>query len=264
MKESLIPFLEKAKAEYSAYRRPFSILLIDVDKFKSFNDKHGHVFGDEILQYFSSSLRLSLEEEECVIIRFGGDEFVIVFPTRTSKEVYKIAVNLEANIKNRPFLYRDREYKISFSGGIASCPHDGLESQEIIEKADKAMYVSKRRGGGHVTQYSARYSEIFRRLVRISFAGIIMALVLLIASYIYKLDMSAILNKIKSMRNIAPAIVRDARQANYAIVRLKSGNALEGTIIDETVTDISLKFDMHPGEGTAVIKKSEIAYIDRK
>ena len=60
-KDALFPLLEKMKAEFSAHKKPFSLLLIDIDGFKGFNDKYGHIFGDEALKYFSSSLRLNLD-----------------------------------------------------------------------------------------------------------------------------------------------------------------------------------------------------------
>ena len=258
-KESLLPFMEKMRAEYAAYRKPFSVMLIDIDGFKSFNDKHGHMFGDEALKYFSSSLRLSLEDEDCVIIRFGGDEFVIIFPGRTPKEVCRLANHTENNIKKRPFLFKGREYHISFSGGIASCPHDGIEVQDILDKADKAMYFSKRHGSGRTTQYSQMQFVFMWLLRKIAVTTLLAMMLIITAIRVFHIDLETIKAKIGLIRKTAfvPGASRPIK------VYLRSGNSIEGIITDENDNDISLRFDMATGEGAVSIKKSDIKYIDR-
>ncbi len=258
-KDALAPFLDKSKAEYSAYKIPFSVLLIDIDGFKTFNDKHGHIFGDEALKYFSSSLRLNLDDEDCTIFRFGGDEFVLVFPGRTSKEVYRLAARIENNIRRRPFLFKGREYKISFSGGIASCPADSIEMQGILEKADKAMYFSKRRGHGRIAQYARMRSELLKRLIKAAFAIALVLSAIAITRYVFHIDMDAIHGKIKLLRKGLPLTTASSSVKVY----LKSGNTIKGSITRETDDDMSLSFDMAVGEGSVIIKKSDIQYIDR-
>ena len=116
-KEELKPLLNKILFESGAYKKAFSILVIDVDKFKSFNDKYGHLCGDEVLKYFSSTLRLSLEGVENMPFRFGGDEFVIVFPKATANEAYLHAVKIMKNVRSRHFLLKGHQFLMSFSGG---------------------------------------------------------------------------------------------------------------------------------------------------
>ena len=113
-KEELKPFLDKVLFESGAYKKPFSILVIDVDKFKSFNDKYGHLCGDEVLKYFSSTLRLSLEGVQNMPFRFGGDEFVIVFPGATAVETYLHAVRIIKNVKSRHFLLKGSRKEVFF------------------------------------------------------------------------------------------------------------------------------------------------------
>lgn len=188
MKDRIVPFLEKCAAEYSAHNEPFSVLMVDLDGFKSFNDKHGHACGDEALQYFSSSIRLSLDGQVCVMFRFGGDEFVLAFPGRSPKATYQLAATMEENIKNRPFLFRGREYDMSFSGGIASCPQDGKGAADILEKADKAMYFSKRRGRGRITEYATVRAEFIASIVRIMSGVAVILFLYIMARDFFRID----------------------------------------------------------------------------
>ena len=258
-RDALLPFLEKMRAEYAAYKKPFSLMLIDIDGFKPFNDKHGHIFGDEALKYFSSSLRLNLDDEDCVIIRFGGDEFVIVFPGRAAREVHRLAVHIENNIKNRPFLFRGREYKISFSGGIASCPQDGVEAEELIEKADKAMYFSKRNGSGMITEYSGMRTEFVKVFIKISIILSIIVLAFVIARDVFHIDFKKAGDKIRSIGKEIPLM----EKSRPAKVYLRSGNTIEGVITDENSNDMSLNFNVPTGKASVVIQKSDIKYIER-
>ena len=258
-RDALLPFLEKMRAEYAAYNKPFSLMLIDIDGFKAFNDKHGHIFGDEALRYFASSLRLNLDDEDCVIIRFGGDEFVVVFPGRVAREVHRLAIHIENNIRNRPFLFKSREYKISFSGGIASCPQDGIEAEELIEKADKAMYFSKRNGSGRITQYSGIRIEFVKVFIKVSIILALIVLAFVVARDIFHIDFKTAGDKIRSIRKEIPLM----EKPRPAKVYLKSGNTIEGVITDESSNDMSLKFNMPTGEASVVIQKSDIKYVER-
>lgn len=146
---SLVAFLEKTKHETDLLNIPFSIMIIDLDYFKNANDKFGHIFGDETLMYFSSSIRLGMEYDYIktmvpkFVFRYGGDEFIMVFPGKNSSEAYVLAERILLNIKRRPFLFRGNRFKMSFSGGISTYPEDSKNIEEIIEMADKAMYRKK-------------------------------------------------------------------------------------------------------------------------
>ena len=261
-KDSLVPFMEKEIAEYSVYKVPFSILIIDIDGFKGFNDKHGHIFGDEALKYFSSSLRLNLEEEECGVVRFGGDEFVLIFPGRTSKETYKLAVRVESSIKRRPFLFKGDEYRISFSGGVASYPADSAEIEDMLEKADKAMYFSKRHGPGRITQYSrVRLVSLERLITRIA-AAVAIAAIFVIGRYVFKINLKTIRAKALSISKGAPLVKVNPVSKRPSTIYLKSGHSIYGIITGENEADLFVKFDISSGEGSVIIKKSDIDHIE--
>ena len=181
MREGLFPFLKKMEERFVAERKPFSLLVMDVDHFKMFNDKYGHLSGDEVLKYFSSSLRLDLEDEENVPFRFGGDEFIVVFPGKTAAESYKLASRLQKNIKSRSCLIKGRQLKITFSGGLASYPHDAKTPEDLLDKADKALYYSKNHGRGRTTKYGEMQAMQLLRalLVVVVLIGGLFALTLL-------------------------------------------------------------------------------------
>lgn len=283
-KESLVPLFVKLGGEYQQSKKPFSILLIDLDRFKAFNDKYGHVHGDEALRYFSSSLRLSLGDLGVVPLRYGGDEFVIVFPGRDSSQTHRLSVQLEKNIKNRPFLLKGRLFKMSFSGGIASYPNHGKTIEELVNSADKAMYVSKRHGHGRITQYGKIWQVKLKRLA-IIIAVMLVAISLLAITYYNKDYFPGILKKIeKAAINLIPSgkegikikqklmlkqeseprmelIPKSA--AGLDTVYLKSGGIFQGIIAYEDDSVIGIKLQLERGEASLMINKSEIEKIER-
>ncbi|MCX5666713.1 MAG: GGDEF domain-containing protein, partial [Candidatus Omnitrophica bacterium] len=152
-KESINLTLDKLKAECDIDKSHFSMLVLDIDRFKTYNDKYGHLYGDDMLRYFSGTLRMILESLQTFMFRFGGDEFIIVFPGKSAKEVYDITRDILKTMKRRPFLSNGRMYKLSFSAGITTYPNDGQDTDEIIRNADKAMYFSKAHGRGKAIIY---------------------------------------------------------------------------------------------------------------
>ncbi|HTY44774.1 MAG TPA: GGDEF domain-containing protein [Patescibacteria group bacterium] len=258
MKEDLMPFLQSVWAESKAYTKPFSILLIDVDHFKSFNDTYGHLDGDEVLKYFSSSLRLSLGEQAGIPFRFGGDEFVVVLPGKTAAETYALACRLAKNIKSRHFLLKGRQFKMSFSGGVASYPQDGQTAEEILDRADKAVYSSKRSGRGHTTQYSKRWLNTLKVFGPVVLIVLIAAGLFLLNKYYYKGQLGA-LRRINAVQISIPRFEAKSLDTVY----LKSGGYLKGTITNETADELELRLKLDRGQGTMVLKKSDIKYVEK-
>lgn len=257
-KDTLIPVFLKLSLEYVENKVPFSILFIDMDKFKSLNDKYGHLFGDEALKYFGSSLRLSLSEET-VAIRYGGDEFVVVFPGKTSDETHAVAIELEKNVKSRPLLWKCRLFNMSFSAGIASYPNDGKTLEEIIQNADKAMYLSKIRGQGKISQYSKTLQIKLRRLLPAVFIPIfLLVFVCLLSLQRYNKFSLYPLRKIITGKKIKPTPIIVADKIVF-----KQGGVLEGKIISENEDSVEIILMLKSGEGKLKLNKSEVANIER-
>ena len=258
--------MDRVFIESRMYNQPVSILLIDVDKFKHFNDKYGHLCGDEILKYFSSTLRLSFDEVEHYPFRYGGDEFVIVFPKKTAKEVHFHANKFNKNIKKRHFLLKGRLFKMSFSGGIATFPSDADSMDKLLEKADKAMYFSKKHCQGTTTQYNKitarRFSEI-----AVAVMVILLALGLFFGrEFIFKgkiRDLFKPFGKKGSMLVPAKAPAIQLKEEELDTIYLKSGGTLKGIVSRQTPAETEIKLKMDQGEGLLIFKNSDIQSIEK-
>ncbi len=262
-KEVINPMLDKIKAECKIYKIPFSVLVIDLDHFKAYNDKYGHIDGDEALKYFASTLRLSLREEETTIFRFGGDEFVIVFSGKNAKEARLTTIKLMKNLRRRPFLSGGRIFKLRFSAGIASYPFDGNEVEEILQKADKAMYFSKTHGRGRATLHRHILFRKIKRALRI-----FISILLVICTLLY-LKNSSYRNQImewlkKEMGKASTVLTSVSVEADdkaHDIVYLKSGRVLKGVIVRDNEDGIELNLSLQTGAGSVTIRRSEIEMI---
>ncbi|MBM7583126.1 diguanylate cyclase (GGDEF)-like protein [Caldicoprobacter guelmensis] len=123
---------------------PFSLLLIDIDNFKSVNDAYGHVVGDFVLQQFADILRSRARKDD-IIARWGGEEFVMALPQTGVDEAFRIADVIRRAVEEHCFCYEGVTCNITVSIGIASI--DGKANIDDIEQffvtADKALYKAK-------------------------------------------------------------------------------------------------------------------------
>lgn len=121
---------------------PFTLFFIDLDGFKEINDSYGHHFGDQILILFSKLL-LDLFPKDTLIIRTGGDEFVILVESKTDKLSIQMYLNHLIQTLNDPFNINQTEVYITASIGISLYPDDALNYEELLQNADAAMYKAK-------------------------------------------------------------------------------------------------------------------------
>lgn len=142
--------LENAKRKNSM----LGIMFIDVDRFKSINDEYGHRVGDKVLIEVSNILAKSTRETDTVA-RHGGDEFLILLPNLDNYSNYKAIAKRIAN-ENNKIKIDDIEIMISLSIGVSFYPQDGNTIDELISKADKAMYRVKNIGGNESIHYISR------------------------------------------------------------------------------------------------------------
>jgi diguanylate cyclase (GGDEF)-like protein len=143
-------FWEALMAEWkraSRSGRPFSVVLIDLDKFKEVNDTFGHMEGDLVLARVGRLLEQKCRQSN-VVARYGGDEFVILMPETGVEQAQILAERLRLWLATDPML---SEHKITGSFGVASFPLHGLSAEDIIRVADAGMYVSKKAGGDRVS-----------------------------------------------------------------------------------------------------------------
>ena len=143
-------FWEALSAEWkraSRSGRPFSVVLIDLDKFKEVNDTMGHFEGDLALARVGRLLEQKSRQSN-VVARYGGDEFIVLMPETGAEQAQVLAERLRQWLESDPML---AEHKITGSFGVASFPMHGFSIEDIIRVADAGMYVSKRSGGNSVS-----------------------------------------------------------------------------------------------------------------
>ncbi len=139
--------LQKELERSKRYGHSFSIIIFDIDDFKKYNDKYGHIAGDQLLQELA---RLTIKN--CrnidIIARYGGEEFVIILPETKYNGAIKIAERLRKEIKKHSFTINkdEKKCKITISLGIAMYPKDADNIKDLIKAADKALYKAKQAG----------------------------------------------------------------------------------------------------------------------
>ncbi|HEX9759274.1 MAG TPA: diguanylate cyclase [Candidatus Acidoferrales bacterium] len=143
-------FMEALSSEWKRATRAgraFSLVLMDLDRFKFVNDFYGHLEGDAVLQRIGHILEQNCRRSD-VVSRYGGDEFVILMPETTVEQARQLAGKLRSWVAADPML---REKNITASFGIATFPAHGSTPQELIQVADASMYLSKHQGGNAVS-----------------------------------------------------------------------------------------------------------------
>jgi len=151
-------FEERLKEEISRHSRygdAFSIFMIDLDNFKSYNDIYGHPSGDILLNQVGKIIRSSVRNADQAF-RYGGDEFVVILPQTAMNDAYVVAERTREEIAED---MKKKEIAVTCSIGLASYPSDGVISGELVNVADTALYFAKRTGGNRVYLSSKILSE---------------------------------------------------------------------------------------------------------
>ena len=151
-------FLEQLDIELKrAERNPhsFCLVLLDVDHFKNYNDLNGHPAGDALLQHLAAVLESNLRTTD-ILCRYGGEEFAVLLLDTEIDEGQNTANKIREVISIQPFAHAEKQPQgcLSVSVGIAAHPFDGRNKEELIDRADQAMYQSKARGRNCVTSWT--------------------------------------------------------------------------------------------------------------
>ncbi|MGA1863937.1 MAG: diguanylate cyclase [bacterium] len=127
--------------------RSLSLIMLDVDHFKEINDTYGHQIGDEALIWVARVLK-KVAGEDCIPIRYAGDEFMILLPEQKKDFALRMGERLLQWVRSEPFRHKtmDSSVNITFSIGVASVPMNKKGGKELIHKADTALYYAKQKG----------------------------------------------------------------------------------------------------------------------
>lgn len=139
--------LQQAVAAAGRDGLSLALLMLDLDRFKEVNDTFGHHYGDRLLQEVGLRLQGVLRAGD-TLARLGGDEFAIVLPGAGAQTARALSSKI-SHVIARPFLLEGHSFDVGTSIGIALFPEHGLEADELLQRADVAMYIAKRTGSGH-------------------------------------------------------------------------------------------------------------------
>ncbi len=132
------------------YSRSFSLVMIDADALKSTNDTFGHLIGDRVLRELAA-LFLAETRESDVVARYGGDEFAIILPESSIDKAQVFAERLRRLVEARDLAYGDRKIVLTISVGVTSfVPGRGMTVEELVRRADRALYRAKSAGRNRV------------------------------------------------------------------------------------------------------------------
>jgi diguanylate cyclase (GGDEF)-like protein len=137
---------------------PLSLLIMDIDHFKNYNDTNGHMEGDQVLKVVGEILRRSIREDD-VAARYGGEEFVIIY-TGTPKDVgLRLAEKLRRTVEGYTFRYGEKQPlgRVTLSGGVANFPDDARNAVDLMKSADQALYEAKSLGRNRIVGAGKNY-----------------------------------------------------------------------------------------------------------
>ncbi len=145
--------LDREVARARRFREQFSIIMLDVDHLKEYNDVHGHLMGSEVLRRLAQVVMGELRDAD-VAAKYGGDEFVIILPQTERDGARVLAERIRAAVEAHEFPGEGDGMKITTSMGIAQFPEDGELTRDLLESADTTLYKAKRSGRNRVAALS--------------------------------------------------------------------------------------------------------------
>lgn len=147
-------FMDRASAEFERarrYARPLSFVMIDVDHFKSINDRFGHGGGDAVLKDLCGCARASLRQQD-LFARFGGEEFVVMVPETDTDGAVVVADRLRRLVASRAVADAGQVMRYTFSAGVATLSAQDTSAESVLRRADQALYAAKHEGRNRVNR----------------------------------------------------------------------------------------------------------------
>jgi diguanylate cyclase (GGDEF)-like protein len=158
-KRALIDAARQKLRSAVRFQKPLSVLVCDLDHFKSVNDTHGHDVGDRVIRGFADVLRLGKRDTD-LVGRFGGEEFVVICEQTELVGAQQLAERIRTDLANTTFVTPTGTLRVTCSVGIAAFPRAGQDWDELFRATDEALYASKRAGRDRVTVWSPRIAKV--------------------------------------------------------------------------------------------------------
>ena len=130
----------------------FAFLMIDIDNFKSYNDRYGHIAGDIVLKEIAKLISSGVNPGD-IVARYGGEEFGVLLVNTHKSEALKIAQAIREKVEKEEFILRRQVSEVRISGGIAFFPEQGKTKENLIQRADQALYKAKREGKNRICTF---------------------------------------------------------------------------------------------------------------
>jgi diguanylate cyclase (GGDEF)-like protein len=144
-RSKLDAILSDQLARFKRTQREFTLLMMDIDHFKTLNDTYGHITGDEILAAVARILVQSIRSIDFAA-RYGGDEFIIILVETSADQALKTAERIRSQVENMRYSFRDSTISVTVSIGIVQCQSDDMTATAVFARADSALYEAKRAG----------------------------------------------------------------------------------------------------------------------
>lgn len=143
-------FLDRELARSSRYERPLSLVMMDIDKFRSINEELGRLGGDFTLRELAARIKGNIRKEE-LFARYGGEEFAVVLPETPQDGATILADRLLRVISQTPFHYEDKTYAVTISAGLVTTSGEkDITPLDLIRRADDKLYQAKHEGRNRV------------------------------------------------------------------------------------------------------------------
>ncbi|GGK11313.1 hypothetical protein GCM10010965_00210 [Caldalkalibacillus thermarum] len=149
--------LQKVLAKSQRHQHTFAVMFIDIDDFKQVNDTLGHEAGDQLLKLIARRMEASIRQED-IVARLAGDEFVAVFEEVSQEEVKNIAQRLIRSV-SAPYQIKEQKTKISLTIGVSFYPNHGEDLFTLLDRADQAMYIAKKKGKNRFELYDDKLMQ---------------------------------------------------------------------------------------------------------
>lgn len=141
--------LERELSRCARYGRALSLVMLDIDRFKSINDTHGHLAGDYVLRQVAATLKAKIRKED-ILARYGGEEFAILLPEIDLKGATALAEKARKLVERHRFEFDKAVMPVTISAGVASIASKNVQPAELVRDADVRLYAAKESGRNRV------------------------------------------------------------------------------------------------------------------